>query len=316
MTQRGELGEQRRLVGVIREEELDLPEPGPPTTRARRGTRASPPPSRARSSPCRGRAGERPPAAGRAAREPLPIDGHEGAGHPRGRTSRRAVGDLRVERRREPRREGRAPAARERGPRRLLVRPDGRAGAARERRPEVREPAFPGDAVPAASTSSRPPPGDRAPRGGRAGTERRPAGAARAPCRRPRARGAGRCTPGSPPRRGRPGSRSAAPRRARRGARTAAPTARRRRASPRTGRSSAPRGAATGPGSRARGRAGSTISSTAATAWIARPAPISATSSSSRRQPVAAPPRRSASRRSSGARAPAGRWGPSPRSRR
>ena len=31
------------------------------------------------------------------------------------------------------------------------------------------------------------------------------------------------------------------------------------------------------------------MSRTAATAWIARPAPISATSSSSRRQPVAAP---------------------------
>ena len=60
--------------------------------------------------------------------------------------------------------------------------------------------------------------------------------------------------------------------------------ARPRRGRPRRGRSSGPRGGASGPGvTRPRSR-GSTMSSTLATAWIARPAPTRATSSSSRRQ--------------------------------
>ena len=58
---------------------------------------------------------------------------------------------------------------------------------------------------------------------------------------------------------------------------------------------------------------GSTIRRTLATVWSARPAPSRATSSSSRRQPVAAPPRPSASRRSSGARSRGGAIGPQPR---
>ncbi len=62
-----DLLEQRRLVRVIREQQLDLPEGvAVPARQARRGRRASRRPSRDRWSPCRGRRAGRPPAAGRA----------------------------------------------------------------------------------------------------------------------------------------------------------------------------------------------------------------------------------------------------------
>ena len=72
---------------------------------------------------------------------------------------------------------------------------------------------------------------------------------------------------------------------ARRDGPTAAPTGRPRPGPPRRGRSSVPPGAASGPGVTSPRSRGSTISRTAATVWIARPAPSSATSRSSRRQP-------------------------------
>ena len=247
----------------------------PPTSRARRGRRPCPRPSRARSSRCRGRRAARPAAVARAASRAAP--GRPAIGRAgdlaRGRPALGRRDDLAVDGGRQPRRElvGRGPRRVARVDRRPAAGP--RAGAARYR----------------SSRRSRVAPRRRS----RLGRVRRPprsaprappAAAARAPGRRRRARGAARCRPGSPlaaARRdevGGPGDQLvvAVPQPLRQpdpaGHRLVQVDRRRlrvRRADL---------------GHETRGRAGRPSAAMAATVWIARPAPSSATSSSSRRQ--------------------------------
>ena len=254
----GDLGEQRGLVRVVREQQLRLAEDRPvPAGEARRGTRASRRPSRGRSSPCRCRRAVHPAAGARAGRARR----SRSTGISIGGTTRRtrqppspSVASA-AERRGQPRGQGRAAASGERRTRRLLVRPHRRAAGPRQRRAQVREPPLAGDGrggVHGHATAAR--------FAGRSGRRLRPERREQPQRERlavhlglePRAR----CRPDSPRRTGRPGSDRRPHPRARRGGRTGARRAPRRRASPRTGRSWAPRGGATGPARRGRGRGG------------------------------------------------------------
>ena len=258
----GDLGEQRRLVGVVREEQLGLAEAAslpprePDEERERAGRRREPGRLRVEADQRRvRRAGAR--GGGRGARDRPGCRAARRPGARAGRPGASATSAPSAVARRAA--SGRAPAARERGPRRAPGRAAGAPRPAGERRSQVREPPLARDR-PCRRRARRS-------RDRRGPTGRRLARAAPAPSAGEQAQrerlavdlgleARARCTPGSRPRTGRPGSGPRPRRPARRGARTAAPRARRRRASPRTGRSSAPRGAASGPGTRGRGPAG------------------------------------------------------------
>ena len=214
-----------------------------PTSRARPGTRRSRRRSPARSSPCRGRRAARPPAAGRGG-------GRAAVG--------RSAGDASAARRRtwtprgvrSPRRRPRRPSARRaRGSRaarwaRVVERARARVAARKSREPSVeacRQPSRRGVVTPARATGRR----------------RRARRAAAAPAASGSTFGSrrGPVQAGQPPRTAHAAIRSAAPasssswRCHSRSDRPMPP------GTPRRGRSSAPRRAASGPGPRARGRA-------------------------------------------------------------
>ena len=231
--------EERRLVGVVGEQQLDLPEAVLPSHQPSPTRKAAcRPPWRARSSPCRGRRAARPPAAGPAASRAAPGRPAGTCRGPRtGRPTRVASDELAVDGRRQalPRARGRRPSSsrasiRGRRQRRRAARRDSARAAGR------------GSPAPSITPrTSRRPPATGAP----SSASRRSASALRVHLGVEARSGAGRTAGLAGARRDEVRARR---RRARRGARTAAPRARCRPAPPRTGRSSAPPSAASGPG--------------------------------------------------------------------
>ena len=219
------------------------------------------------------------------------------------------LGHVGAEGRGEPRGEHGAASTGERGARRRLVGTDRRAARPRQRRPQVREPALAGDRRRRArSSSGRHRLADAAGEGREEPQGERLAVDARLEAR-PGAGGTAGVAGTGEDELGRSRDQLVVT------GEQALRRGRRRPASPRTGRSWAPRGGATGPATRARGPAGPPSA-----APPRRPGSRDPRRSAPRRaRPAASRPRRprpSASRRSSGARSPAGRSAPSRRSRR